>query len=258
VAGVLTAADTAYAMAAIRAKEAELPEAERLFVDPFAARFWAAGAHAEDGTQRLLVLPFMRESIRVRTRFIDDFVRDGLAAGVRQVVLLGAGFDTRALRLPEVSEAGAVVYEVDFPEQLARKRAALDAGGIAIPDAVRYVSCDFLAAQFDRALAADLEARGFRAGAGALFVWEGVLAYIDDAAIDTTLAFAARAGGGGSRLVFDYPEFRFEPEPVESRTRRAGFSRFEATPFADLYQRLLRMEAPPQAGPFHMGVAYVD
>jgi hypothetical protein len=45
----------------------------------------------------------------------------------------------------------------------------------------------------DRAgLAADLEARGFRAGAGALFVWEGVLAYIDDAAIDATLAFTDR------------------------------------------------------------------
>ena len=48
----------------------------------------------------------------------------------------------------------------------------LDAGGVVIPDTVRYVGCDFGAAHFDRALAADLAARGFRAGAGALFVWE--------------------------------------------------------------------------------------
>ena len=60
-------------------------------------------AHAEEGTQRFLALPFLPELVRIRTRFIDDFVRDGLAAVPRQIVLLGAGFDPRALRLPEVS-----------------------------------------------------------------------------------------------------------------------------------------------------------
>jgi hypothetical protein len=52
---------------------------------------------------------------------------------------------------------------------------------------------------------------------------------IDDAAIDATLAFAARAGGRGSRLVFDFTEVQFEPALIERRTRQAGFSRFEAT-----------------------------
>jgi hypothetical protein len=50
---------------------------------------------------------------------------EGLASGVRQVVLLGAGFDTRGLRLPEIAACQASVYEVDFAEQLEKERAHL-------------------------------------------------------------------------------------------------------------------------------------
>ena len=93
---MLTVADTAFAIAAVRAEEAARPADERLFDDPYAALFRAAGAHAEAGTQRFLDLPFFRDGIRLRTRFIDDALADALATGIDQVVLLGAGFDVRA------------------------------------------------------------------------------------------------------------------------------------------------------------------
>ena len=96
---MLTAADTAFSIAAVRAEEASRPHAERLFDDPYAALFRTAGAHAEEGTQRFLKLPFFRDGIRIRTRFIDDVVVAELAAGVDQIVVLGAGFDMRALRI---------------------------------------------------------------------------------------------------------------------------------------------------------------
>jgi hypothetical protein len=97
---MLTAADTAYSMAFMRALEKERPASERLFEDPYAALFSAGGAHASEEASRFLQSPFFVDAVRVRTRFIDDFLREGLASGVCQVVLLGAGFDTRGLRLP--------------------------------------------------------------------------------------------------------------------------------------------------------------
>ena len=64
-------------------------------------------------------------------------VRGAVAAGVGQVVLLGAGFDCRALRLAELE--AATVFEVDFPDQLASKRAVLEEAGVALPDRIRFV-----------------------------------------------------------------------------------------------------------------------
>src|SRR6516162_8681907 len=96
-------ADTAFMTAAVRAEEAARPEAERLFEDPYAAVFAAQGAHVAEATQRFLDLPFLRDGVRLRTRYVDDAVREGLAAGLRQVVLLGAGFDARGLRMPEIA-----------------------------------------------------------------------------------------------------------------------------------------------------------
>jgi hypothetical protein len=90
-----TVADTPFSIAVVRAEEGALPANERLFVDPYASAFAAAGAHCAESTQRFLDLPFFRDGIRIRTRFIDDCVRESLAAGLDQVVLLGAA-STRA------------------------------------------------------------------------------------------------------------------------------------------------------------------
>src|ERR1700690_1707782 len=88
---------------------AQRPPSERLFEDPYASFFAAAGAHAHESTQRFLDLPFFRDGVRLRTRYIDDAVREGLNAGLDQVVLLGAGFDARGLRMAGVDARGASV-----------------------------------------------------------------------------------------------------------------------------------------------------
>src|SRR5262249_35849122 len=148
-----------------------------------------------------------------------------------QVVLLGAGFDCRGMRMPEIATRRAAVFEVDFAEQLAKKRALLERAGVALPDRIRHVACDFTRPQFGDELCAALESDGFRLGAGALFVWEGVAGYLDDAAIDRSLAFMVRAGGSGTRVVFDYGHSRFEPEPADAHVLRAGFTAFESRAF---------------------------
>lgn len=141
---MLTVADTAFSIAVVRAEENGRPAPERLFEDPYAALFAEAGAHAAEGTQRYLGLPFFRDGIRLRTRFIDDAVREGLAAGLDQVVLLGAGFDARGLRMREIAERQIAVYEIDSHEQMERKLAILTRARVTLPPTIAYVPFDFL------------------------------------------------------------------------------------------------------------------
>ena len=240
-------ADTAFSIAVVRAEEAPLPEGERLFDDPFAAIFAAAGAHAAESTQRFLDLPFFRDGIRLRTRYIDDAIREGVARGATQVVLLGAGFDARAHRLPELAEPGVRVFEVDTAEQLARKRKLLAAAGVRARRGLAYAPCDFHADDLEGALAAALSKAGFSRERPTVFVLEGVIGYVDDAAIDATLRFMASGGASGSRAVLTYGEGSFAPDTAEERARRAGFGAVGELGGDALWRRYLPGEPHPNA-----------
>lgn len=251
---MLTAADTAYAMAFIRAQEMERPEGERLFEDPYARIFDAAGEHAREGTHRFLSLPFLVDAVRLRTRYIDDVTRSGCGRGVRQLVLMGAGFDVRALRLPEIARGGVRTFEVDFPAQLEAKRALLLGAGVAIPDTIRHVACDFMTG-FETRLAEDLVREGFRRGDPAMFVCEGVLAYLDPEATERTCRFMASMGGEGSTLVFDFSDYVHGPEWAPDLVRRAGFTGFDEVSCAELWRRHLPGDPPLNPWPVKLGLA---
>jgi methyltransferase (TIGR00027 family) len=250
-------ADTAFSIAVVRAEEALRPEGDRLFDDPYASFFAAAGAHAAESTQRFLDLPFFRDGVRLRTRYIDDAVREGLKAGLDQIVLLGAGFDTRGLRMPEIADRRASVYEIDTSNQLERKRTVLRSAGVKLPARMAYVPFDFDASSFTSDLTSALEAKGFRTGEGALFVWEGVIGYIDDVAIDQSLRFMAGAGGPGSRLVFTFAQIGFESDTATDRTSRAGFRSCEEIAGDDLWRLYHRGEPHPSAWVTRIATAIV-
>lgn len=253
-----TVADTAFSIAVVRAEEGDLPEGERLFTDPYATVFAAAGTDAAENTQRLLDLPFFRDGVRLRTKFLDECVREGLMAGLDQVVLLGAGFDARGLRMTEMETRRATVFEVDTPEQLARKRRALAAAGIRLPERIVHVPFDFDTPDFDVELGGALEMAGFRAGAGALFVWEGVIGYIDDAAIEQSLRFMASAGGPRSRVAFTFADESYlGMEPLAPRTKRCGFTTFESVAGDELWRKYLPGEPHPTAWVTKVGLATV-
>lgn len=252
----LTSEDTAFSIAVVRAEESGKPESERLFEDPYARLFAEEGAHAAEATQRFLELPSFRVLIRLRTRFIDDFVREGLAAGLDQVVVLGAGFDMRALRMPEIAARGARVYEVDSPRQLERKRGVLARNRVKLPEHVAYVPFDYDARDIEVDLAPLLQAAGFRPGAGALFVWEGVIGYVSVAAIEASLRFMARAGGPGTRLVFTYGDGG-ERENATDRARTAGFSSCQGYGSDELWPRYLPGDPHPHAWAVKLGTAFV-
>ena len=179
--------------------------------------------------------------------------------GPSSCVLLGAGFDTRGLRLAEIAACQASVYEVDFAEQLEKKRALLDAAGVRLPARIAAVGCDFMAPGFDDSLLVALGQSGFRQGERALFVWEGVIAYIDAGAVDRSLRFVVNAGGRGSRLAFDFAAgITFDSEPPAERLRGTGFTAFKAVGFDELWRRYRQPGEPhTNASIMQMGVAEV-
>jgi len=138
-------------------------------------------------------------AVHVRTRHIDAVFEDSLKSGARQVVILGAGLDSRAYRAPD-SVRRTRVFEVDFPPtQEYKKKRVLEIMG-SLPGHVTYVPIDFTKED----LGTVLGKAGYDRTLKTIFVWEGVTFYIPEAAVDATLRFVAANSAPGSRIVFDY------------------------------------------------------
>lgn len=198
-------------IAVLRGLESNRPWDERLVDDPVSLRLlpgvwrWllrllqATGLADAVLARRERELPGVIGSLLCRTRYMDDVLRDAIANGVEQVVILGAGFDTRPYRMiPDL--AGIDVFEVDHPQVQSAKRKALDRASIPVPSNVALVPIDF---ERDD-LADTLTEAGLRPRARTLFIWEGVTQYISRDAVEDTLDWVAASGGPGSGLVFSY------------------------------------------------------
>jgi methyltransferase (TIGR00027 family) len=246
--------DTAAAIARVRSWESQLPDDQRLFEDPY-AKLFAGGEAADEAVQLFLSAPIFRDHIRLRTRFIDDAVRAALSAGLTQIVNLGVGFDCRTLRLREIAEHAAQVFEVDFAGQLDRKAQILAAAGIPMPSFAHLIPAD-LTADFEAALTADLVAAGFDLAKPVIVVWEGVLSYLDNVACDRTLRWITSISTPGSRLVFNYPVSRFHPDDLEPRIRAAGFVWLDDTSLGDVYGRYLPDDPPQGSDLYRFAVAW--
>ena len=203
------ASRTAALMAVQRGLESTRPPHARLFGDPLARSFlplmWrAALAAARLGAVRSGIEaaydfvggPGPRASAIARTRLIDDLVEQ-IAPTVGQVVLLGAGYDTRPYRL--ASLAGHRVFEVDHPRTQAAKRGGLARANVDTGHVV-FVPVDF---ETDD-LAGALAHTGYAVDQPTLFVWEGVSQYLTADAVVNTLAVIHKLAGAGGRLVFTY------------------------------------------------------
>ena len=142
-------------------------------------------------------MPGLWASMLCRKRFIDDKLLAAVETGVDAVVILGAGFDTRAYRLPALH--GIPVYEVDLPANITRKDAALRKAFGRVPEGVTLVPIDFETQD----LAAVLAEHGYRSTGRTFFVWEAVTQYLTEAAVRRTLGVLS-AAPPGSGLAFTY------------------------------------------------------
>lgn len=200
-----TPSRTAQWVAAARGLGMLLPAEVRVADDPYGLAFTStrlAGLLAERGPAALATLPGMRTWIvymQVRTRLIDDAVRRFVEDGGDQVVLLGAGFDCRALRLPEL--AHATVLEVDHPATQRHKQRTLERIGADSP--AHYVTWDFETQPLDE-LGDALADAGHDPALPTLTIWEGVTMYLPETAIDMSLRAIAEWSARGSLLAMTY------------------------------------------------------
>jgi methyltransferase (TIGR00027 family) len=201
---------TAEYVALFRALETQRPVGRRLFADPLASAFLTRPLAAVAALARVpgigAVVPWAIDrripgplpSAVARTKVLDEAVEAALAAGTEQLVILGAGYDSRAYRL---TGAGRVpVYEVDHPDTQAVKRRVVGDVLGGLPAHVRYVPVDF---DHDD-LAAALQQAGLVAGRRTFVLWEGVASYLTPEAVDATVRWARRVAGAGSELALTY------------------------------------------------------
>jgi methyltransferase (TIGR00027 family) len=199
---------TAAHNALFRALETRRSPAERVADDPLAVRFLPRRYRVLAEVARVGVLhrlieqtiddrwPCARGGVVARTRLIDEQM-SAAVAGVSQVLILGAGFDTRGHRLPGL--AAVPVFEVDHPDTQTAKRRALKRTPPGGKD-IRYVAVVF--GQDD--LASSLIAAGFRPAESTLVLWEGVTNYLDAKSMDATFRTLAQALGPSSPVLFTY------------------------------------------------------
>jgi methyltransferase (TIGR00027 family) len=142
--------------------------------------------------------PGLTEYIIARTAFFDRLFIDALEQETPQIVLLGAGYDSRAYRFAELCRCSQV-FELDIAPTQERKKKCLKSAHIAVPPWVRFVRINFNQEPLDKVW----QAAGYQKGEKTLFIWEGVSYYLDIASVDATLNFA-RCSGPGSQIGFDY------------------------------------------------------
>ncbi|WP_405954915.1 SAM-dependent methyltransferase [Streptomyces phaeochromogenes] len=157
---------------------------------PRPVRRWMAGAMEKKA-------PGMWASFLCRKRYIDDKLLEAVEAGIDATVILGAGLDTRAYRLPALAKTP--VYEVDLPDNIKRKRTLLHKLYGKVPDGVTLVPVDFETQDLGSALVA----QGYDNGAKTFFVWEAVTQYLTEDGVRKTFDFLATAHPG-SGLVFTH------------------------------------------------------
>jgi|WetSurMetagenome_2_1015567.scaffolds.fasta_scaffold105973_2 methyltransferase (TIGR00027 family) len=187
-------ASTARWIAAVRAHESRRDD--RLFFDPWAATL--AGAEGEAWFVQRGDTPALHV-ITIRARFFDEFLQTATGEhGMRQVVLLGAGLDTRAYRL--AWPVGTSVYEIDRPEVLVEKEKVMRADGARPACDRKAIGADITRPWIDL-----LTESGFRRHQPSCWLAEGFLFYLDNDSVREILDEVTAAASAGSWLGFDIP-----------------------------------------------------
>jgi len=192
-----------------RCAETILPEDLRLFSDPYAIHFlnpaiveWArdhpeeAKVLADEMEQKM---PGWSNAIRGRIRYFDDVVENAVREGFFQIVIIGAGYDTRAYRIGTL-KGHIRIFEIDRPETMAKKIGILKNIFGTLPDHVMFIPHDLGQGSSWPAL----EAAGFSPSQKTLFLLEGLVMYLPRPEIEELLAGIARQAGAGSAVLFDF------------------------------------------------------
>lgn len=151
-----------------------------------------------------------------RSQYTEESLEQAVRQGMKQYVILGAGFDTFAFRRPEMLEK-LQVYEVDHPATQSVKRRRLNEAGWGQPAQLHFVPVDFE----QESLAAALTRSSYDPQAPSFFSWLGVTYYLTRDAVFATLRSIANIAPVGSTVIFDYLDTdAFDPGKAAKRVQR--------------------------------------
>jgi methyltransferase (TIGR00027 family) len=198
---------TAERAALVRAIEQHQSIERRIVIDPYAINFLQRRAYrfiAGSRVRSRLLLRFLdhwapggQEFLAIRARLVDDLAAELAGEGIDQIVILGAGFDTLALRIKE-SLWGVTIFEVDHPRTQLIKRLVMQRMGL--PGNIRFIAADFEKDDFVEKL---YEA-GFDRSSDLFIIWVGVSYYLTEPVVARSLRQISSLSVAGTRLVWDY------------------------------------------------------
>ncbi|HJL61939.1 MAG TPA: SAM-dependent methyltransferase [Pseudomonadales bacterium] len=200
--------ETALFAALCRAVAARVYGCQKYSSDSLAANFLPAHIRFfirfESIRQRFIkknveMTPGAFEYVLARTTFFDHLFEDSTKNAVSQIVLLGAGYDSRSYRFPEVVRTSKI-FELDITTTQERKIKCIKKSGIDVPSNVTMLPINFNKDD----IVTVLKDGGFDPEEKTLFLWEGVTMYLDPEAVATTFASLARNVRAGSLIAFDY------------------------------------------------------
>ncbi len=188
-----------------RVYESSKPEDERICYDPLAKHFISPEKmeyiikHPEEAFEVMeRHVPGLMNSLIARVRYFDDYLKKCISANFEQIVILGAGYDTRAYRIKGIKSIK--VFEVDHPNTQRFKLKKIKEIYSSAPKHITYVSIDFETQK----LSQELYNNGYNKLLKTLFIIEGLIYYIPPNAAAETLTFIAKNTGKGSAVIFDY------------------------------------------------------
>ena len=199
---------TAESLALIRAKESTLNTDERICFDPYAIRFvnpkllqimarMPPEKSKEMQESYENQFPGHKNALIARVRFFDDSVRDSISKGFTQIVVIGAGYDTRAYRIEGISNVR--VFELDLPEIQNRKKSKIQEIFGSLPIEVTYIPVDLSITSLKTAL----KGNDFDSRQKTLYVLEGLILYIPPEQVKELFSSIIFLSAQGSAVLFD-------------------------------------------------------
>lgn len=270
------ASRTALGVAALRAAHLLLDGEPWILEDPIALRLLSPEVLPHLMDQARLQHPTaraLRSHVLLRSRVAEDHLERACADGVRQCVILGAGFDTFAYRQPPWASA-LTVFEVDHPASQSAKQARIRAAAIEAPTNLVHAPIDFERTSLDEGL----RLAGFDPSQPAFFTWLGVTMYLTRPAVQAVFSFVGSLPSG-SRMVFTFaqPEeggashladlaasvgepwiTRFAPEDLTATLHNAGFTGVKVLAPEEARDRFFLGRADGLPAPRRASIAYTE
>jgi len=203
---------TAEEIAFHRVIESAKTEEERICYDPYAIHFIgpellkfseAIACNHPEAKSRLeemnRLFPGTQNSIVARVRYFDDYLHDSINEGIKQLVILGAGYDTRAYRIEGLKEK-VKVFEVDYQGTQKVKIEKIKEIFGSLPSHVTFVNADVGSEELFK----NLLEHGYHQSQKTLFIMEGLIYYIPPEGVETLLSSMVQNSGPGSKIIFDY------------------------------------------------------